>query len=94
VFVDVVAVLVVAVAVVHVVGVTLVLDRLAAVAVCVRPVVFGVQLALLVLLAIVDVIGVVIVLNRGAPVTGQVLMVQFLGMRAHENSSDCQMFGR
>jgi hypothetical protein len=94
VFVDVVAVLVVAVAVVHVVDVVLVLDLVAAVAVGVRPVVFGVQLALLVLLAAVDVVVVIAVLNRGAPVTGQVLMVQFLRMRGHESSSDCQIVGR
>jgi hypothetical protein len=87
VLVDVVAVLVVAVAVVDVIGVALVLDGLAAVTVRVRTVVGGVQLALLVLLTVVDVIGVVVVLDRGTPVARQVFMVQFLGMRIHENSS-------
>ena len=88
--VDVIAVLVVPVAVVQVVEVALVLDRVAAVAVCVRTRVLRVHFALFVLLAIVEMVRVVVVLNRCAPVTGQVLMVQFfVGVRVHENSFSC-----
>jgi hypothetical protein len=92
VLVDVIAVLVMPVAVVHVVEVALVLDRVAAVAVRVRPLVLRVYLALFVLLAIVEMVRVVVVLNRCAPVFRQVLMVQFLGVRVHENSLSCWTF--
>jgi hypothetical protein len=92
VLVDVIAVLVMPVAVVHVVDVVLVLDRVAAVAVGVRTRVFRVHLALFVLLAIVDMVRVVVVLNSCAPVVRQVLMVQFLGVRVHKNSYGCWNF--
>jgi hypothetical protein len=86
VLVDVIAVLVMPVAFVHVVEVVPVLNRVAAVAVRVRTRVLGVHLALFVLLAIVEMVRVVVVLNRCAPVIGQVLMVKFLGVRVHESS--------
>jgi hypothetical protein len=89
VLVDVIAVLVMPVAVVHVVEVVPVLDRVAAVAVCVRTRVLGVHFALFVLLAIVEMVRVVVMLNRCASVIGQVLMVKFLGVRGHENSFSC-----
>jgi hypothetical protein len=89
VLVDVIAVLVMPVAVVQVVEVALVLDRVAAVAVCVRTRVLRVHFALFVLLAIVEMVRVVVVLNRCAPVIGQVLMVQLFGVRVHENSFSC-----
>jgi hypothetical protein len=92
VLVDVIAVLVMPVAVVHVVDVVPVIDRVAAVAVSVRTLVLRVDLAFFVLLAIVEMVRVVIVLNRCASVIGQVLMVQFLGVRVHENSFDCWNF--
>jgi hypothetical protein len=89
VLVDVIAVLVMPVAVVQVVEVVLVLGRVAAVAVCVRTRVLGVHFALFVLLPIVEMVHVVVMLNRCAPVTGQVLMVKFLSVRVHENPSRC-----
>jgi hypothetical protein len=92
VLVDVVTVLVMPVAVVHVVDVVLVLDRVAAVTVRVHTLVLRVHLALFVLLAIVHMIHVVAVLNRCAPVIGQVLMIKFLGVRVHENSFGCWTF--
>jgi hypothetical protein len=90
--VDVIAVLVMPVAVVHVVDVVPMLDRVAAVAVRVRTRVLRVHLALFVLLAVVDMVRVVAVRNRCAPVIRQVLMVQFLGVRVHENSFVCWNF--
>jgi hypothetical protein len=92
VLVDVIAMLVMPVAIEHVVDVVLVLDRVAAVAVRVHTVVLRVHIALFVLLAIVDMVQVVAVLNRCAPVIGQVLMVQFLGVRVHGNSFSCCNF--
>jgi hypothetical protein len=92
VLVDVISVLVMPVAVVHVVDVVPVLDRVAAVAVRVSTLVLAVDSAFLVLLAIVEMVRVVVVLNRRAPVIGQVLMVQFLGVRVHENSFWLQEF--
>jgi hypothetical protein len=86
VLVDVVAVLVMPVAVMHVVEVVPVLDSVAAVAVRVRTLVLRMDLALFVLLATVEMVHVVVVLNCCAPVIGQVLMVQFLGVRVHESS--------
>jgi hypothetical protein len=92
VLVDVIAVLVMPVAAVHVVDVALVRDRFAAVAVRVRTLVLGVDPALFVLLAIVEMVRVIVVLNSCAPVIGQVLMVHFLGVRVHENSFSCWNF--
>jgi hypothetical protein len=92
VLVDVIAVLVVPVAAVHVVDVAFVLDRVAAVAVGVRTLVLRMHLALFVLLALVEMVRVVVVLNSCAPVIRQVLMVQFLGVRVHENSFVCCTF--
>jgi hypothetical protein len=89
VLVDVIAVLVVPVSAVQVVEVVLVLDRVAAVAVCVRTRVLGVHFALFVLLPTVEMVRVVAVLNRRAPIIGQVLMVEFFGVRVHENSFSC-----
>lgn len=89
VLVDVIAMLVVPVTVVQMVDVVLVLDRLAAISVLVRTPVLRVHLALRVLLTTVEMVHVVVVPNRFASVIRQVLVVQFLSVRVHENSSGC-----
>jgi hypothetical protein len=81
VLVDVVAVLVVPVAVVQVVLVIAVLDGFATVTGAVRPVVGRVDLRLGVTLVPVHVIAVVTVLDRFAPVVRQVFVIRDLGVR-------------
>jgi hypothetical protein len=87
VLVDVIAMLEVAVAVMDVVHVIAVGDRLAAVSVGVRARVAGVHRLLRVVLAAVHVIDVVVVLDRLAPVTRVMLVIDRFSVRGHLSSS-------
>jgi hypothetical protein len=92
VLVDVVAVLIVPVPIVYVIDVVSMQDGLAVVVLGVGLTVVGVHLALRVLFAVVEMVHVVIMGNCLAAVVRQVLVVQLLGVCAHENSSVCWTF--
>jgi hypothetical protein len=87
VLVDVIAVLEVSVAIVQVVDVVLVLDCLATVSFGVRIVMVGMHLRLRMPLTIMDMIHMVTVEHYLAAVVRQVLVIEVLGVHAHENSS-------
>lgn len=90
--VDVVAVLVVPVRIVYVIDVVSVQDGLAAVVLGVWLTVVRVHLALRVSFPVMEMVHVIIVWNSLAAVVRQVLVLQWLGVHAHENSSGCWTF--